>query len=123
MTDTSDINGCDSANPETEPADSAENPSKCRTNSARSARDIYIAIMVASANGRGLRLSPDEVDELAGDEAIRAAALNGLSEDDWPERGDFASPNWKTIDPSKSRVAGNLFCKAPEDRTRQEPTP
>jgi hypothetical protein len=28
---TSNINGCDSGNPEAAPADSAENPSKCRT--------------------------------------------------------------------------------------------
>jgi hypothetical protein len=52
-----------------------------------SERDVYIAIMVASARGVGLRLSADEVAHLAtADEAIRAAAYNGLEDHETPAR-------------------------------------
>jgi hypothetical protein len=78
--------------------------------------DIYIAIMVAAARGRGLHLSADEVAELAADDAIEARAANGLDEQDWPKHNEFAAPKWASIDPNKRRGGDNLTCTAPEDR-------
>lgn len=49
------------------------------------ARDVYIAIMVAAHKGVGLHLTADEVGQLAIDEAIHMAALNGLDLKDWPQ--------------------------------------
>lgn len=81
-------------------------------------RDIYIAIMVADAKGVGLRLTADEVGELASDEAIRTAALNGLDDRDWPEHGMHAGPAWGKIDPTKDRVPANLSTGAQNDPKR-----
>lgn len=78
-------------------------------------RDIYIAIMVADAKSSGLRLTADEVGQLAADEAIRMAALNGLDDRDWPGHGMHAGPSWAKIDPARDRAPGNLAAKAPED--------
>lgn len=78
-------------------------------------RDIYIAIMVADAKGKSLYLSVGEVRQLAGDEAIRAAALNGLDETEWPT-DKFAGPDWEEIKPRRKRTHANLMCIAPEDR-------
>jgi hypothetical protein len=43
-------------------------------------RDIYRAIMIAAANGRGLHLTADEVWELRMDDAIATRANNTISE-------------------------------------------
>jgi hypothetical protein len=42
----------------------------------------YQAIMMAAANGRGLRLTAEEAEQLSGDGAIETVANNGLSEED-----------------------------------------
>lgn len=78
-------------------------------------RDIYIAIMVAAYKGMGLNLSANEVGSLAGDEAIRAAALNGLDEKDWPQWQTFGEPKWETLNPNRRRVAGDLMTRAPDE--------
>lgn len=46
----------------------------------RQPRDIYRAIMIAAANGRGLRLSADEVFNLSMDGAIGTRAANTISD-------------------------------------------
>lgn len=70
-------------------------------------RDPWIAIMVAAANGRSLRLSADDVEKLAGDNAIETAAANGLDEKDWPQ--DNGGPDWKNIKPRRrDRIAKNF---------------
>lgn len=78
--------------------------------------DIYIAIMVAAARGKGLHLTADEVDELSADEAIETRAANGLDEKDWPKHNQFAGPDWARINPNKRRTGDNLTCEAPEDK-------
>ncbi len=42
-------------------------------------RNIYHAIMIAAAQKKGLRLTPEEVQELAQDNAIETAAIDDLS--------------------------------------------
>jgi hypothetical protein len=71
-------------------------------------RDIYMAVMVASANGRGLHLTADEVDMLSLDDAISTAAANMLTEDEhnrWLAEGDTF---WAAIRPTKRRDAAYL---------------
>lgn len=80
-----------------------------------SERDPYIAIMVAAAHGKGLHLSADEVAGLSLDNAIAAAAANGLEASEWPEHRKFGEPNWKAIDPRRKRTPGNIGCIAPEE--------
>jgi hypothetical protein len=46
-------------------------------------RDIYQAIMIAAACGKGLRITPEEAHELAMDDAIATAACNILSLEDY----------------------------------------
>jgi len=43
-------------------------------------RDPWIAIMVADQEGRGVRLSPEEVRSLARDNAIYTSAMNALED-------------------------------------------
>lgn len=64
-------------------------------------RDIYIAIMVAAAHGRGLHLSADETATLSLDVAIYHAALNGL--------GDGERDDWRNIDPYRTREPANAM--------------
>lgn len=72
-------------------------------------RDAHIAIMVAAAHGRGVRLSADEVAALACDDAIETAAMNGLDEVDWPEHEKGGSPKWAKIKPRREgRVCKNF---------------
>ena len=52
-------------------------------------RDIYIAIMIAAAKGRGLPLSADELYDLSRDDAISAYAANGLDSKDWADPLNF----------------------------------
>jgi hypothetical protein len=71
------------------------------------ARDIYIAIMVASARGRSLTLRPEELDVLALDDSIERRALNSLTAEECAaviEGGDDA---WEKINPRKKRIAAN----------------
>lgn len=82
--------------------------------------------MVAAYRGGGLRLSAEEVGNLAGDEAIRAAALNGLDKKDWPTWQTHGEPKWETLDPKRKRTPQDLMIRAPEDdpdtRTLQDRT-
>lgn len=72
-------------------------------------RDIYIAIMVASAKGQGVRLSADEVFDLSMDDAIATRAANGLDAAEWPEaQVQATSPGWKNINPWRKRKGANL---------------
>jgi hypothetical protein len=70
-------------------------------------RDVYIAILVASANGRGLTLTPQECDALTLDDAIQTRATNALTEAEWNE----ARQSWSNIDPYKARDAWNGNCR------------
>lgn len=70
-------------------------------------RDIYIAIMVAAANGHGVHLSADEIAKLSRDEAIRSAAANALELAEWPDPTN-TSPNWADINPYRKRTPANL---------------
>lgn len=69
-------------------------------------RNAHIAIMVAASNGKGLRLTADEVWQLARDEAIGRFAWNSLGKDD-VDAGELPGPLWRKIDPSRNRVAAN----------------
>lgn len=59
-------------------------------------RDIYRAIMIASANSRGLHLAADEVMALALDDAIETRANNSLTEAEVKAipSGGFAREDW-----------------------------
>lgn len=83
-----------------------------------SERNIYIAIMVAAAKGRGLRLSIDDVADLAFDDAIQQFAVNCLDDSDWPDHHNLTGSAipWEKIDPSRNRAARNLACIAPGTR-------
>jgi hypothetical protein len=73
-------------------------------------RDAHIAIMVAAARGVGLRLSADEVWALSQDEAIVAAATNGLDEIDWPGHADAKSyVRWEKIKRYRKGRIGKNF--------------
>lgn len=75
-------------------------------------RDAHIAIMVAAYKGRGLTLSADEVSQLAGDNAIETAAMNGLDEKDWPDHDKEMGPDWSKIKMRrKDRVGKNFACE------------
>lgn len=67
-------------------------------------RDVYVAIMVAAANGRGLILTRQECHELTGDDAIATRASNALSEAEW-------DAGWVNIDPFKNREPWNGNCR------------
>ena len=75
-----------------------------------SARNIYIAIMVASTTGRGLNLTASEILELSYDNAIETHALNCLSEQEFKAVVDNRDPwpgYWPKIDPCAERIAFN----------------
>ena len=40
----------------------------------------YVAIMIASSEGRGIRLTPEEVASMAADDDIRRSALTALTD-------------------------------------------
>lgn len=75
-------------------------------------RNIYIAIMRAADLGDGLRLSADEVAQLAFDDAIETHAAQCLDADDWLPRKpgeQLTTPKpWRTMDPYKKRKGSNL---------------
>jgi hypothetical protein len=64
----------------------------------RPARSPYVVIMVAAHNGRGVILSPAEVQALADDDAIATTAVNHLPVDQF-ER------TWKQVDPRAAKPA------------------
>jgi len=56
-------------------------------------RDIYRAIMIAAAKGRGLKLTADEAFALSMDDAISTRAANSITEEDWVRY----SAGWKSF--------------------------
>jgi len=56
-------------------------------------RDIYRAIMIAAAKGRGLKLTADEAFNLSLDDAISTRAVNSITEEDWGRYQD----GWKSF--------------------------
>ena len=72
-------------------------------------RDIYRAIMIAAANGRGLHLTADEVFDLSLDDAIETCASNTVSESDW-ERFDNSNKTdfWRNQKPTVQANPANL---------------
>lgn len=79
----------------------------------RRSRDIYIAIMVAEAQGKGLHLSFEELQDLTLDDAIATRAHNGLSTTEW----ELATKEgWARIDPYKVRDAANEAIRSEEER-------
>lgn len=73
----------------------------------RGRRNVYLAIMAAAANGRGLHLTPAEVAALALDSAIENTALNELEAEE--------SDDWAALDPSRPRKAGGRM-RPPAER-------
>ncbi len=55
-------------------------------------RNVYQAIMIAAAQGKGLRITADEAHELAMDDAIETVATNSLPEADYDHLG--SSNHW-----------------------------
>lgn len=80
-----------------------------------SKRDPYVAIMVASARGVGLHLTPEECDSLSLDDAIATRAANSLDEDDFRRiEGEF--DGWASIDPKRERKSWNGACRDPSGK-------
>lgn len=71
-------------------------------------RDIYRAIMIAAANGRGLHLTAAECFDLSLDDAIATAAawnlhnLDNLDRDFWRRQSPKVQPNPRD-DPDRPR--------------------
>jgi hypothetical protein len=68
-------------------------------------RDVYMAIMHAAANGRGLRLTAEEVWALSFDDAIETVAGNALDPDAPPGQTYKTKAFWKTQKPYPQRRA------------------
>lgn len=66
-------------------------------------RNVYQAIMIASAQNKGLRLTPEEVRALAFDNAIETAAIDDLKPEQVDEL-DREIPNvfWSRQKPASS---------------------
>lgn len=71
-------------------------------------RDVYMAIMHAAANGRGLCLSFDEVWDLSIDDAIEARAGNALNESEYAGMSYKSTDFWRTKKPYPVGEAANL---------------
>lgn len=72
-----------------------------------SERDVYVAIMVASARGRELHLSPAELDMLSLDDAVATRAINALTADEADLVRDKGDRAWEKINPRKPREPAN----------------
>lgn len=70
-------------------------------------RDVYIAIMVASAKGHSLTLTPEELNELSMDDAVERRAINSLEADEAQAVIDHGDDAWAKISPRKKREAAN----------------
>jgi hypothetical protein len=84
----------------------------------RKERDVYVAIMVASARGTGVNLTWAECSELSLDDAVATRAANALEA---PEYGGGFGPGeegWAKIDPYRSRVPANLSCTPIDEHPR-----
>lgn len=72
-------------------------------------RDIYRAIMIAAANGRGLHLTADECFALTLDDAITTRAANTISEDEWSRfDGTNNHEYWRDAKPTVQSKPANL---------------
>lgn len=72
-----------------------------------SIRDVYIAIMRASARGEHLRLTPTELDQLSLDDAISTRAFNALTAKEADEVIAYGDDAWAKMGPRKKREAAN----------------
>lgn len=83
-------------------------------------RDIYRAIMIAAANGRGLHLTADECFDLSLDDAIHTRANNTISETDWSKFEPDGDRFWKSqrayVQDEPANLAG--FHRDDPDRKR-----
>lgn len=71
-------------------------------------RDVYMAIMHAAANCRGLHLTADEVWDLHLDDAIEARAGNALNESEYPGMAYKSREFWRTKKPFQVGTPANL---------------
>lgn len=71
-------------------------------------RDVYMAIMHAAANGRGVHLTADEVWDLAHDDAIETRAGNALNETEHAGMVYKTMDFWRTKKPYQVGESSNL---------------
>lgn len=81
-------------------------------------RDIYMAIMHAAANGRGLHLTAGEVSDLAHDDAIETRAGNALNEDEHLGMTYKSMEFWRTKKPYQVGEGANLSGWSKDDADR-----
>jgi len=82
-------------------------------------RDVYIAIMVAEAKGKGLHLTFEELQALTLDDAIATRASNALNTEDW---GRMTEKGWAWVNPYADRgLAANEATRSDEDRAEATP--
>jgi len=84
-------------------------------------RDIYRAIMIAAANGRGLHLTADECFKLSFDDAISTCANNSLSDAEFDYFDHHGSNQfWRDAKPTVQSKPANLasFHRDDPDRPR-----
>lgn len=78
-------------------------------------RDIYMAIMHAAANGRGLHINPDEAWSLALDDAIATRAANVLNETEHVDMVYNSTDFWRSKKPYRVGEASNLSGYSKDD--------
>ena len=71
-------------------------------------RDIYRAIMIAAANGRGLHLTAAECFDLSLDDPIATRAANSISEQDWFRFDANKDQFWRDAKPTVQSKPANL---------------
>ncbi|QSY98553.1 hypothetical protein J2J97_32120 (plasmid) [Rhizobium bangladeshense] len=81
-------------------------------------RDVYMAIMHAAANGRGLHLTADEVFALSMDSAIETRAGNALNEDEHAGLTYKPADFWRTKKPYPVGEFANLSGYHRDDKKR-----
>lgn len=87
-------------------------------------RDIYMAIMHAAANGRGLHLTAAEVWDLALDDAIETRAGNALNEDEHVGMVYKSIEFWRAKKPFQVGQSANLSGFSRDDPSRpRAPSP
>ncbi|MGR9386396.1 hypothetical protein [Rhizobium leguminosarum] len=84
-------------------------------------RDVYMAIMHAAANGRGLHLTADEVCDLALDDAIETRAGNALNETEHAGMTYKRVEFWRTKKPYPVGQFANLSGMSLNDPKRIPP--
>lgn len=72
-------------------------------------RNIYKAIMVAAAKGRGLRLKAEEVFNLSMDDAIMTSASNALTEEEIRVKDGGGYHDWEKMSPYPQGEPAEIF--------------